>query len=196
MQKGDKVVFDIPDNFLTDRYKPIGSEVQSRHSDKANQRIPVKSISIPDLRIPMSLGRNEQFSLLIPRHRRIAGRLIDIFMGMYPQGQGSFNLLTISRMIFSEGMRSIDDLQSVAVYARDRLNPYLFNYALSVALLHRPDTKGLGLPPFVEIFPEKYIDSKVIPKIREEATIVTDGSRMPIIIPKDYTASDLDPEHR
>lgn len=93
-------------------------------------------------------------------------------------------------------MRSIEDLQSVAVYARDRLNPLLFNYALSVAILHRPDTKDLSIPILSELFPEKYVDSRIFRQAREEATVVPDGSRMPIIIPKDYTASDLEPEHR
>lgn len=45
------------------------------------QRIPVKNISQPDLRIPMTLGRQDPFSLFIPKHRKIAGRLIDIFLG-------------------------------------------------------------------------------------------------------------------
>lgn len=174
MPKGNKTVFDVPDNFLTDRYKPIGAEVQTRAGENAERRIPVRNISIPDLRVPLSLGRGDQFSLFIPRHRRIAGRLIDVFMGL----------------------RTIDDLQSIAVYARDRLNPFLFNYALSVALLHRPDTKGLNLPLFSESFPEKYVESTVFSKAREEAVIVNEGSRMPIIVPRDYTASDLEPEHR
>lgn len=34
-------------------------------------------------------------------------------------------------------MRDIDDLQSVAAYCHDRINPYMFNYCLSVAILHR-----------------------------------------------------------
>lgn len=175
MEKGDtKSVFDVPDNYLTDRYRPIGNELQTRFGETAEQRIPVRNISLPDLRIPMSLGRQEQFSLFIPRHRRIAGRLIDIFLGM----------------------KSTEDLQSVAVYARDRVNPFLFNYALSVALLNRPDTKDLDLPTFLETFPEKYVDSRVFSQLREEATVVPDGSRMPIVIPKDYTASDLEEEHR
>ncbi|XP_054082819.1 phenoloxidase 2-like [Zeugodacus cucurbitae] len=174
MEKGRAAVFDVPDKFLTDRYRPIGNEVQSRFGEKAEQRIPVRDISIPDLRLPMSLPRDAQFSLFIPAHRRIAGRLIDIFMGV----------------------RSVDDLQSVAVYARDRVNPYLFNYALSVALLHRPDTKGLDLPSFAQNFPDKFVDSRVFRQVREEATVVPDGSRMPITIPRDYTASDLEPEHR
>lgn len=97
---------------------------------------------------------------------------------------------------FPIGLRSVDDLQTVAIAARERINPVLFNYAFSVALLHRPDTKDLNLPLFAESFPEKYVDSKVFRQAREEATVVPDGERLPIIIPKDYTASDLEPEHR
>lgn len=75
-------------------------------------------------------------------------------------------------------MRSVDDLQSLAVYARDRVNPYLFNYCLSVAILHRPDTQHLDIPTFIQSFPDKYVDSKVFTRAREEATIVPDGSRV------------------
>lgn len=84
----------------------------------------------------------------------------------------------------------------MAVYARDRVNPLLFNYALSVAILHRPDTRDMNLPLISELFPDKFIDSRVFGQIREEATVVPEGSRVPIIIPTDYTASDLEPEHR
>jgi tyrosinase len=94
-------------------------------------------------------------------------------------------------------MRSIDDLQSCGVYAKDRCNPLLFNYAMSVALIHRPDTKNLPLPSFIERFPDRFVDSKVFSKVREEATMVEEASnRIPIVIPKDYTASDLEVEHR
>ncbi|XP_055374475.1 phenoloxidase 2-like [Condylostylus longicornis] len=175
LHKGDdKAVFEVPDNFLSERYRPIGNTLTTRFGGEANRKIAVKEISIPDLKIPMTVERQEPFSLFIPKHRVAAGRLIDIFMGL----------------------RTIDDLQSVAVYARDRLNPLLFNYALSVALLHRPDTKSLNIPSLVETFPDKYIDSKVLNQIREETNVVSEGSRMPIIIPRDYTASDLEEEHR
>ncbi|GAB0086196.1 Hemocyanin, N-terminal [Sergentomyia squamirostris] len=175
VEKGaQKTVFDVPDNFITDRYRPIGTELQNRFGENAENRVPVRNISLPDLRIPMSLDRHEQFSLFIPKHRQIAGRLIDIFMGV----------------------RNTDDLLSVAVYARDRLNPYLFNYALSVALLHRPDTKDLPIPNLASTFPDKFMDSKVFQSVREEASIVPEGSRRPIVIPRDYTASDLEEEHR
>lgn len=88
-------------------------------------------------------------------------------------------------------------MQTVAIAARESCNPVLFNYAFSVAILHRPDTKDLNLPLFAESFPEKFVDSKVFLRMREEATVVENpGERIPIIIPKDYTASDLEPEHR
>lgn len=95
------------------------------------------------------------------------------------------------------GSKNVDELLSVAVYARDRVCPVLYNYALSVAILNRPDTKDLNLPTMVETFPEKFVDSRVIGSIREEADVVRDEQlRQPIIIPRDYTASDREPEHR
>ena len=157
----DNAVFDVDVMFVTDKYKPIVSEIQSRFGEEGSPRIPVKNISPPDLRIVMQLGREETFSPIIPKHRKIASRLIDIFMRA----------------------PSIDDLQSIAIYARDRVNPQLFNYALSVAMLHRPDTRDLDLPLFSAVFPEKFIDSSVFEKAREESTIIPEGSRRPIIVP-------------
>ncbi|XP_060525566.1 phenoloxidase 1 [Cylas formicarius] len=175
VSKGDqKAVFDIPPEYLSDKYKPIGNQVVSRFGDDAGERIPVKRISIPPLGEILELPRDENFSLFLPKHRRIAGRLIDIFLGV----------------------RSVDDLLAVAIYARDRVNPYLFNYCLSVALLHRADTQDLDVPSIIHSFPDKYLDSKVFAKAREESNIVPEGARMPIEIPKDYTASDLEEEHR
>lgn len=84
MEKGpNNAKFDVPSQLLTDRYK-ANPEVQERFGENASERIPVRAnISIPNLRVPMSLNRKEQFSLMIPRHRRIAGVLVDIFMGNY-----------------------------------------------------------------------------------------------------------------
>ncbi|XP_076677764.1 phenoloxidase 1-like [Andrena cerasifolii] len=173
--KGDKkVAFDIPPDYLPDRYRPVATQVFNRFGDEADMKLQVKQITLPDLTIPMQLGRREPFSLFIPAHRKIAARLINIFMGM----------------------RTYEDFLSVSVYCRDRLNPNMFIYALSVAILHRPDTKDLPIPPLTEIFPDKYVDGGIFSRAREEANIVPEGSRIPIDIPRDYTASDLDEEHR
>lgn len=68
----------------------------------------------------------------------------------------------------------------MAVFARDRVNPYMFNYALSVALLHRPDTKDLDVPSFMTSFPDKFVDGTILQKAREEAEIVPTESRVRI----------------
>ncbi|XP_050296602.1 phenoloxidase 1-like [Anthonomus grandis grandis] len=173
--KGNQqAVFEVPANFLSDKYRPIGVQVVDRFGDDAKERIRVNETAIPPLGDILELGREDNFSLFIAKHRRLAGKLIDIFLGV----------------------SSAQDLLSVAVYARDRVNPYLFNYALSVALLHRDDTQDVDLPSVIRFFPDKFIDSKAFAKIREDSVVVPQESRLPIEIPKDYTASDLEEEHR
>ncbi|KAK5638829.1 hypothetical protein RI129_013124 [Pyrocoelia pectoralis] len=175
MAKGEKkTVFDIPTEYLAPRYQPLGVELFNRFGEEAGERIKVKKISLPSLGKILNLPRHSNFSLFLPFHREIAGLLIDIFMGM----------------------RNTDELQSMAVYARDRVNPYLFNYCLCVSLLHRTDTQDLDVPTFMQAFPDKFVDGKVLAKVREEANIVPVGSRMPIEIPIDFTASNLEEEHR
>ncbi|GLV31116.1 Prophenoloxidase 2 [Carabus blaptoides fortunei] len=170
----DRAAFQVPENFLESRFKPIGVQLFSRFGSEARRQISVNDIAIPDITEVAELTRYENFSLFIPKHRRIAGRLIEIFIGV----------------------RNVEDLKSVAVYSRDRLNPYLFNYALAVALLHRPDTRDLDVPSFMTSFPDKFVDGTVLQQAKEEAEIIPEGSRMPIVIPRDYTASDAEPEHR
>lgn len=210
LEKGkENTLFEVPSSLLSDRYKDnpeIQEMVVERLGESNTVRIPVRTnnISIPNLRVPMSLDRKAQFSLLLPYHRKLANHLIEIFMGKVIVFFREINYYTI--LIFFSfdlffrsitiGLRSVDDLQTVAVYARDRINPLMFNYALSVAILHRPDTKNLELPLLYQTFPDKFIDSKVIGRAREEASVVPEGQRRPIMIPKDYTASDLEPEHR
>lgn len=175
MAKGEKnSVFDIPNDYLAPRYQSIGTQLFNRFGEEAGERIPVKKISLPNLGNILDLPRHANFSLFLPAHREYAKKLIDIFMGM----------------------RNVDELQSMAVYSRDRVNPYLFNYCLSVALLHRPDTQDLDVPTFMQSFPDKFLDSRALARAREEANIVPTGSRMPIEIPIDYTASNLEEEHR
>lgn len=82
MEKGpNNSVFDVPNRLLTDRYSKDAT-ITSRFGENAQEHIPVTAnISIPNLNVPMQLDRDEQFSLFIPRHRKIAGHLINIFMG-------------------------------------------------------------------------------------------------------------------
>ncbi|XP_024083052.1 uncharacterized protein LOC106673564 [Cimex lectularius] len=173
MPKGDSnAVFDVPPEYLMDRYKPLKDTLTDRFG--GGERIPVKKITLPDLSLPLQLKRRDNFSLFIPHHRKMAARLITIFMGM----------------------RNLDDFISASVYCRDRVNPYLFIYALCVAILHRPDTKHLPVPSLCEVFPDKFMDGQLFAEAKEESNIVPGNQRIPLEIPKDYTATDLDVEHR
>lgn len=80
-------------------------------------------------------------------------------------------------MIFAAA-KSFDELMSLTVYCRDRINPYMFVYALAVALAHRPDTRDLPLPSHAEMFPNMYMDSAVIGKAVEESAVVAPGQRV------------------
>lgn len=76
-------------NFVTstnsqpENRQPVAFEVINRFGEEATEKIPVKQISLPDLSVPLQLGRRDPFSLFIPKHRKLAARLIDIFMGLF-----------------------------------------------------------------------------------------------------------------
>jgi len=73
-------------------------------------------------------------------------------------------------------MRSVEDFFSVAAYLRDQINPSLFVYGFSVALLHRPDCRNIRLPPVTETFPGRFVDGSVFVKAREESMVMSDPS--------------------
>lgn len=77
-----------------------------------------------------------------------------------------------------------DDLLCIAAYFRDRLNPQLFNYALSVALMHRYskriDTHKPNLPLFASIFPSKFLPPRALNRAREEMAVLSEGLQRPV----------------
>ncbi|KAJ8921108.1 hypothetical protein NQ315_015906 [Exocentrus adspersus] len=175
LPKGDKKkkVINAPTEFLNEKHKTYITTVVSRLGE-SNETVPVPKISIPPMDEFLVLKRDEAFSLFIDKHRALAGKLINLFLSV----------------------KTVGHLMAVGVYAREHLNPQLFSYAFAVALRHRPDTKDLPIPSVVHSFPDKFVENRVIGRAREEVTIVPEENRTPIEIPKDFTASDLDEEHR
>lgn len=51
-----------------------------------------------------------------------------------------------------------------ACWARYHLNQGMFLYSFSVALIHRPDTYNMVLPPIYEIYPFYFFNTEVIKK--------------------------------
>uniref|UniRef100_A0A1Y9H277 Tyrosinase copper-binding domain-containing protein n=1 Tax=Anopheles dirus TaxID=7168 RepID=A0A1Y9H277_9DIPT len=187
LPKNDGTLFyELPERFLTSRYRPIGNNLANRFGPNSTASSQVSSdtgvpptvITIRDLKELPDLGfatwirRRDAFSLFNPEHRQAAGKLINLFMKQ----------------------PDTDTLVDMAAYTRDRLNGPLFQYALSVALLHRPDTKKVPVPSMLHLFPDQFIDPATNPKMMEEGSIVQDENRMAIEMPQNYTATNDEPE--
>lgn len=102
------------------------------------------------------LSKTDLFSPFFPLHREIAAKLIDFFIST----------------------DSIDKLIKIAAYGRDNVNPNLFNYAFSVAILNRPDTGDVLLLSPAETFPDKFFNAQLFQHAIEEISVVPEGSRV------------------
>ncbi|KAJ8679159.1 hypothetical protein QAD02_014946 [Eretmocerus hayati] len=171
---GEGFSLGCPDNYLPEHYKPFANQIANRFGDSSERVTTVKQIAIPDLSIPLQLPRRETFSVFIPAQQKMAAYLIMLFIGM----------------------RTPEDLLSLAAYCRNRLNPQMLIYALSVAMLHRQDTRDIDLPHFNEIFPDKFMDSRIFSQAREQFSVLPNGVQIPLEIPLDFTGSDAEAEHR
>ena len=69
-------------------------------------------------------------------------------------------------------MPSVEQLMAYAAYVRDIVNPSLFAYALSCALLHRSDTKNLKLPTVAQIFPKIFLTSEAVAEAQQRANVL------------------------
>lgn len=86
-------------NLQPENRQPMAPEVFNRFADDTKTRVQVKQISLPDLSVPLQLGRREPFSLFIPKHRKLAARLIDIFLGSSPVILFIYNILPYLRTL-------------------------------------------------------------------------------------------------
>lgn len=79
--KGNQqAVFDLPDPYWTDKYKPLQGSLGDRFGEDTQEVIPLSKITIPDLTEIMELPRDANFSWFMPTHRNLARRLTDIFL--------------------------------------------------------------------------------------------------------------------
>ncbi|XP_023245051.1 phenoloxidase subunit 1-like [Copidosoma floridanum] len=168
--KGEaRIGIEVPSKFVPEGLRPAAAASAA----SASRTVRVREIALPDLSYPLSLPRTAVFSLFNPIHRKKANHLLAVFLAL----------------------RTSEDLFDAAASIRDQVNPQMFAHALSIALLHRTDTKDIPLPNFPENFPDKFFDSAVTKQARDEANVKPVGLRIPLEIPRDWTASDKDPEH-
>lgn len=176
----DKVLFELTEQFLPPEYINNGLELNNRFGDEeeVSRKVILKNLErLPEFKKASQLPSDADFSLFLPSHQEMANEVIDVLMSVTEN--------------------QLQDFLSTCVYARINLNPQLFNYCFSVALMHRKDTRQVKIKNFAEVFPSKFLDSQVFTQARETAAVIPSTiPRTPIIIPRDYTATDLEEEHR
>lgn len=99
-----KVAFDVPPDYYTDRYKPIGLSLSSRLGEDVERTVHLRSVEKPNLDFAKSVKLRGPFSLFNRKHQEIAGQLTGIFLDA----------------------PDVETLLSTAAYVKDRINPYLF----------------------------------------------------------------------
>lgn len=88
---------------------------------------------------------------------------------------------------------SFDDFLQLARQARDVVNEGLFAYALSVAVIHRDDCRGVTLPPIQEVFPDRFVPAETINLAMKEAK---NDPNSDIVVDVQETGNILDPEYK
>lgn len=174
----DGAVFDIPTSFIARRFQSCSGVIAARmkRSESPKMKIEVNEhLKLPDIGPFIDgLPRDKSFSLWIPRHAKIAGKLIRLFMEQ----------------------PKIDDLLAIAAYVRDEINTELFNYALSVALLHRKDTRNVEIPSLIETFPYKFLDPTTLRRARESLSVIPREFAAPITVPVELKDKPDDDERK
>lgn len=119
-KRNGTVAFDVPYEILTDEYKALDTELETRFGEDT-EKITLFPTTTPDLSFASKVPIKGPFSLFNKRNQDIAAQLTKIFMDA----------------------PDIRTFTTILAYAKDRVNSYLYQYSLSVAMAHRPDTKGM-----------------------------------------------------
>nr|AHL24706.1 riboflavin binding hexamerin [Corcyra cephalonica] len=70
-----------------------------------------------------------------------------------------YQVSTLFHLLYSA--KTYDTFYKTAVYLREHVNEYQFVYVLSVAIMHRPDTQDIRIPPIYDVFPSYFHNGEV-----------------------------------
>ncbi|CAH2046689.1 unnamed protein product, partial [Iphiclides podalirius] len=98
-------------------------------------------------------------------------KFINMFkMGLLPRGEVFVhsNELHIEQAVMVFRLlyfaKDFDSFIRTACWLRERINGGMFVYALTCAVFHRPDCRGIAVPAPYEIYPYFFVDSQIINK--------------------------------
>lgn len=103
----------------------------------------------------IGFSNSDQFSSFFPKHRTTCAQMIDKLM-----------------------LCTIEELENIACFGRDHINPNLFYFALSIVIRNRPDLKEYLPPSVAECFPDRFLSAEVFQDAREQLNVVPAGSRV------------------
>uniref|UniRef100_A0A1E1WWC5 Putative hemocyanin subunit n=1 Tax=Tityus obscurus TaxID=1221240 RepID=A0A1E1WWC5_TITOB len=89
--------------------------------------------------------------------------------------------------------KDFDDFFLLAKQAHSFVNEGLFVYAVSVALLHRDDCKGVTVPPIQEVFPDRFVPAETVNLAIKEAS---NNPNSDVVVEYEETGNILDPEYK
>ncbi|KAL3274341.1 hypothetical protein HHI36_015739 [Cryptolaemus montrouzieri] len=102
-------------------------------------------------------GAYHQFSKIYEHEFLKKGEIFSIFNEVHVhQAEALFKLFYYAD--------TYETFHQTALWARHHLNEGLFLYSYSVAIVHRPDTQGVTLPPIYELYPHYFFNSEVMQK--------------------------------
>lgn len=161
--------FDIPESFIVSRHRGINSQPPTSDTQVIRiNDVPRKE----DLRFCKKLGMDETFSIYLPKHMKLASRLLYF-------------------------LKEIEDprlLIEYFVYLHDRCNPYLFNYVLSVVVLNRHTELNFVMPDYLQMFPEMFINGGSYNQALKAINVEPTEIRSVITIEDQFMANVGDPE--
>lgn len=134
-----------PREMLESKYQDKLEAIEQKFLDDnpdsgALPKVVLSSIKYPNLNFTKKVTKDATFSLFNDEHLQVSGKLIELFMNA----------------------KDVDELLSLGVYCRERLNPYMFIYAWTSACIHREDTRRVQLPGIAENLPSKFFTKAVI----------------------------------
>lgn len=89
------------------------------------------------------------------------------------ESEHKFEAVTLYNVLYSA--KDYDTFYKTAVYLRDHVNENLFAYVLSIAIVNRPDTRGIYIPRLYEVFPSYFNNGEIMTTAQR---LNTHGERM------------------
>ncbi|ODM96378.1 Phenoloxidase subunit 1 [Orchesella cincta] len=99
----------------------------------------------------------------------------------------------LTRILMGQPTRT--DFFNACALCRDQVNPHLWVHSFIKSALKRPDMRGFRLPAAWEIMPDMFIEAKAWQEAIEQS-IIPAQERAIIVVDKNFSGSDLNPNHK